>query len=339
MKFDFSTLKCLITLTTFLLVFSCGNNRLDVDVSHVHVELKIKRFDQDLFQYASELNESEIKELQNNYGLFFTDFTNSIINIGNIQSPQAQYHLNAFVNDSYIKEIKIESDELYHDFTPYKKQLLDAFKYYKYYFPKRNIPEIITYISGYNYAIVADENYLGIGLDMFLGTKHEAYARLGLPQYKTDFMTPDYLVSGAMLSWVSTEFELDNTNADLLTEMIHQGKLLYLMDALMPKASNTVKINYTNEQLSWCKNNAEEMWFFFIDNDLLYTKKTSDIIKFMGEAPFIQGFPEGSPGRVGHWIGWQIVKAYMDKNPNTTVEQLMNNNNAQAILTKSKYKP
>ncbi|MFB0926406.1 MAG: hypothetical protein QMB65_14170, partial [Vicingaceae bacterium] len=109
---------------------------------------------------------------------------------------------------------------------------------------------------------------------MFLGKDYAAYKQLGLPQYKTAFMSKEGLVAGAMLGWISTEFEMKEKNADLLTEMIHQGKTLYLLDALMPKASNTLKISYNNEQLKWCKNNEEPVWFYFIDNDLLYTKES-----------------------------------------------------------------
>ena len=107
----------------------------------------------------------------------------------------------------------------------------------------------------------------------------------------------------------------------------------------MPKAPNSIKISYNEAQLNWCDNNEEPVWFYFIDNDLLYTKETTEIIKYMGEAPFIQGFPDGSPGRIGHWLGWQIVKAYMEKNPTITIEKLMLNDNAQQILNASKYKP
>ena len=76
-----------------------------------------------------------------------------------------------------------------------------------------------------------------------------------------------------------------------------------------------------------------------MDNELLYTKENSEIIKFMGEAPFTQGFPEGSPGRIGHYLGWQIVKAYMEKNSEVTISELMQEKDFQKILTKSKYKP
>ena len=335
----FSTLKHLITLLVITMLFSCGNNPLDVDVSNVNVDLKVKRFDQELFGFTTSISPKDVENLHARYGLFFQDFTESVINIGSVKNPNIHFQLNAFKNDSYIKEIKLDVDKSYADFSSYQTDLEDAFRHYKYYFPKKPIPEIITYISGFNYAITTDEKYLGIGLDMFLGSNYEAYSQLGLPQYKTAFMSKEGLVAGAMLGWVSTEFELKEKNADLLTEMIHQGKIIYLLDALMPNAPNSVKISYNNNQLEWCDTNEEPVWFYFIDNKLLYSKESTEIIKYMGEAPFIQGFPEGSPGRIGHWLGWQIIKAYMKKNPTISLHQLMMNNNAQQILNESKYKP
>jgi len=335
----FSTLKHLITLVLLTTLLSCENNPLDIDVKDVKIDLELKRFDQDLFQYNKGISPENVTELSNKYGLFFQDFTESVINVGSIKNPTINHRLNAFTTDTYINEVKIDVANVYSDFSGFETALTEAFKHYKYYFPQKNIPKVITYVSGFNYAITTDKDYLGIGLDMFLGKDYKAYTQLGLPKYKTAFMSKEGLVAGAMLGWVATEFELKEKNADLLTEMIHQGKTLYLMDALMPKASNTVKINYNKTQLEWCTTNVEPVWFYFIDNKLLYTKNTKEIIKYMGEAPFTQGFPEGSPGRVGHWIGWQIVKAYMKKNPTITIQQLMDNNDSQEILNKSKFKP
>ena len=335
----FSTLKPLITLVVILILFSCENKSLVIDVSDINVSLNLKRFDQDLFAYPEGITAENVIELNTNYGVFFEDFTQIVISLGPSKKSKLYRELNDFSKNYYIDKLKVDTDKTYTDFSSYETQLTDAFKHYAHYFPKKKIPELITYISGLNYAITTDESYLGIGLDMFLGSDYPAYAQLSLPQYKTAMMRKENLVSGAMIAWISTEFELQEKNADLLTEMIHQGKTLYLLDALMPEADNTVKISYSEEQLKWCHKNEEPVWYYFIDNDLLYTKETKKIIKYMGESPFINGFPEGSPGRIGHWLGWQIVKAYMKNNPEITIEKLMLNNNAQQLLNASKYKP
>lgn len=337
--FNFSTPKIITVLFIALISFSCENNPLDIDVSNVEIELKVSRFENELFNNSSELTDEKIDQLQKGYGAFFQDFTRNVINIGLSNDPDFSYQLNSFVQDTDIKKLQNDVVQLYTDFTPYQSELENAFKHYKYYFPKKTIPQIITYISGFNYAITTDENYLGIGLDMFLGADYKAYPQLGIPKYKGNYMKKECLVTGAMTGWIATEFELMEAQADLLTEMIHQGKILYLLDALMPVTDITLKISYTKSQMAWCENNEEQIWFYFIDNNLLFTKDTKEILKYMGEAPFTQGFPEGSPGRVGHWLGWQIVKAYMDKKPNTSIGSLMNETDAQKILNQSKYKP
>jgi gliding motility-associated lipoprotein GldB len=339
MKFNFSTSNIIIGLLFSFFIYSCGNNPLDVDVSDIKIDLKVNRFEQDLFSQKVDITTDRVNELNKKYGSFFQDFTINVINIGHPDNPNIPINLHKFISDPDIKEAENNINKLYTDFSPYQAQLNDAFKHYRYYFPKKKIPQVITFNSGFNYAITTDESYLGIGLDMFLGKDYQAYAQLRFPQYKINSMTKQNLVIGAMTGWVSTEFELMETQANLLTEMIHQGKILYLLDALMPKTESYLKISYSEAQLNWCEQNEQTIWFYFIDNNLLYSKETKEIIKYMGETPFTQGFPEGSPGRVGHWLGWQIVKAYMEKNPTITVEQLMQQTDAQQILNQSKYKP
>jgi hypothetical protein len=335
---NLSTAKYLIIITIGLIFYSCKNDPLDIDVSSVDVTLNVKRFDQQLFGYEK-ITDKEVDELAKKYNPFYTAFIENIVSIGNVNDPSVYYYLNNFTHDKNIKSVQKDIDNLYNDFNDYEIGLKEAFQHYKLYFPNKNIPQIIAYNSGFNYAVVTDSSYLGIGLEMFLGDKYPAYKQLGLPQYKIASMTNKHLVSSVMLGWISTEFELEQANADLLTEMVHQGKLLYVLDALIPTEEDSIKINYTNKEVKWSNANEKQVWFYFIDNDLLYTKETKEIIKYMGEAPFIQGFPEGSPGRIGHWIGWQIVKAYMDNNQELSLTDLIKEKDAQKILNKSKYKP
>ena len=333
---NFSTLKYLIIIIIGVIIYSCENT--PVDLSTIHIDMEVKRFDQQLFGYEK-ITDVEVEELAAEYNPFYTAFIENIINIGNVKDPSVYYYLNSFVQDKNVKSVQDDVDSLYKDFSVYEEGLKRAFQHYTHYFPAKNIPQIITYNSGFNYAVVTDSSYLGIGLEMFLGDKYPAYKQLGLPQYKISAMTNKHLVSSVMLGWISTEFELEQANADLLTEMVHQGKLMYILDALMPNEKVEIKMNYTEDEVRWSNANEKQVWFYFIDNDLLYTKETKEIIKYMGESPFIQGFPDGSPGRVGHWIGWEIVKAYMENNKEISLISLIQEKDAQKILNQSKYKP
>lgn len=321
---------------TFL---SCESNPLEIDVSQINIQPQYRHFENDLFKKEANISNNDVEQLQSEYGIFFSDFTSQIINIGDERRSDFIFQLNRFKNDVNLNDVFSDVKKMYGDFSSIQPFITNAFKHYHYYFPEKEIPTIITYISGFNYAIATGENYLGIGLDMFLGSDYKAYDLLAIPKYKSRIMTKDYLVPSVMLGWISTEFEMPIAQPNLLEEMIHQGKILYLLDALLPQEEYYLKLSYTPEQYEWCEQNNKEIWFYFMDNDLLYTKESTQIVKYMGEAPFTQGFPEGSPGRVGHWLGWQIVKAYMKKNPKVSIPELMQEEDLQKILTKSKYKP
>ncbi len=334
----FLILHSLLLLVLSLFIFGCENNHSEVDTSTIQLNLKVNRFEQKLFSYPK-ITDIEVLELKKKYNPFFTHFIENIISISDVNDPSVYYYLNGFKSDAYVLEVQKKVDSVFADFSVQQQQLTESFKLYQHYFPEKNIPEIITFISGFNYAVVTDTAYLCIGLDMFLGNDYKAYSQLGLPQYKIATMTKEHLVTSAVLAWISTEFELNASNADLLTEMIHQGKLLYILDKLTPYEEEYIKMGYTKEQLKWCENNEKQVWFYFVDNELFYTKETKEIIKFMGEAPFVQGFPEGSPGKVGQWVGLQIVKAFMENNTKATLQDLVNEKDAQKILNQSKYKP
>ena len=59
----------------------------------------------------------------------------------------------------------------------------------------------------------------------------------------------------------------------------------------------------------------------------------------MNDAPFTAPVSQDSPGRLGTWLGWQIVDSYMKKNQNIGLKNLMDENNYQKILEESGFKP
>jgi hypothetical protein len=191
-------------------------------------------------------------------------------------------------------------------------------------------------MSGFNYAI--ETSSFSIGLEMYLGNKSPFYEMLQFPAYKRVNMRKEYIVSDLVHAWMEKTFPNTNKSGTLLNQMMYQGKLLYMVDALMPEEQDTIKIGYSKKQLDWCIEN-ENMWGYLIKNKFLYSNEITTVTKFTGEAPFTTGFVKDSPGRTGVWIGWRIVRKYMENNPKVTLQQLMAETDAQKILANSKYKP
>ena len=78
---------------------------------------------------------------------------------------------------------------------------------------------------------------------------------------------------------------------------------------------------------------------FSLRSILEKVRTVPEIKKYTSEGPFTAAFSKAAPPRIGYWIGWQIVRQYMNNNPEVTMQQLMDNNDAQQLLAKSKYKP
>lgn len=328
-----------ILIISILILFSCNNN--NVELSKINISISFKRFEKDLFKISPENFKDSVFYLKNKYPVFYKLFVENIIRVGKSNEISTVYFLKDFVEDPYIRELYEKTDKLYDEknFKIVKEDLTNAFKYYHYYFPKRTIPNIYTFISGFNYAVVVSDSLLGVGLDMFLGKPYTYYKKLNFPKYKYKYMSKKYLTIDMMRAWFLTEFPDSASKGNLLDKMIYYGKILYLLDLCFPNISDDVKIKYSKEEIEWCKSNEKEIWFHLVDNDLLYTQKKSKIVKYIKDAPFTPGFPKGSPGRVGRWVGWQIVKQYMQNNKDITVKKLMFNFNATEILNKSHYKP
>lgn len=328
----------LIFLTAVL--WSCKPNPLKVDISNIKKNIEVVRFDNELFSINANDTINSLIAISSKYPEFFDLFTYKVIQIGGIGDEHFMDAMKLFLTDTMILNVKKLVDAKFSDFEKTEKQLNKAFKYFQYYFPQKKVPTIFAYISGFNQSIVTAENIIGVSLDRYLGRDCEYYQKLNsTPQYRILNMHKEKIVSDVVYAWGITEFENTSKATTLLDNMIHQGKLMYFVDAMLPEMHDSLKIGYTGLQIDWCKRNEAQMWSQLIENKMLYSNKRMDIIRYTNNSPTTSGFPLESPGRTGVWIGWQIVREYMKKFPETTLPDLMQKNNYQQILNDSKYFP
>lgn len=311
------------------------------DVSNIAVDIKIERFDKELFAGKSK-NPAEVNQtLGTKYGVFYDDFMHKIL-----ESKYANNEsLANLYKDQAYTDLTKEVDSVFPDLKAQEAGLNETFKYIKYYYPKARIPKFISFASGFAYQMPVGDNYLGIGLDMFLGKDSKFYRAIveSVPLYLSRRFTPEYIVPRVAETYAHEElFAEPDENKSLLSKMIFQGKVLYFLDQVLPEnMADSTKIGYTTDQLNWAQNFEGDIWAYFLENNFLFETDYQKIQVFLSEGPFTPGLGENrdSAPKLGVWTGWQIVRKYMKENPDVTLQQLMADNDAQKILNKSKYKP
>ncbi|WP_256014382.1 gliding motility lipoprotein GldB [Desertivirga xinjiangensis] len=334
-------------LCSFFLItlgLTACNNRKDVDLSNIDLTVTIERFDRDLGSLKVKTIQQQAPLLQKKYGNFYSDFMDGMLGAGHTADTSYYANLRTILSSRDFNALKDEVDHKYPDMSKQESELTDAFKHVKYYYPGQKLPRLISFFSGFAVQTPIGNDYIGIGLDMFLGADSKFYPaiRQSVPLYISKKFTPENITPRVMETFIREEIfpEPESLNT-LLDRMIYNGKILYFMDATMPAVSDSLKIGYTAAQLDWCKTFEPQIWAYFLENNLLYDTDYMKIQKYLTEAPFTPGIGEKneSAPKLALYIGWQIVKKYMDVNSNIKLQDLMKDPDYQMILSKSKYKP
>ncbi|RYG20855.1 MAG: gliding motility lipoprotein GldB [Chitinophagaceae bacterium] len=341
MNYNAKSYQIYLIFLCALTIFSCKQNKKP-DVSEIKLEIKIDRFDQDLYQFRTKNVQEADALLAKKYGVFYHDFITKMVGTPNLRGEAVLENL--YKGRAYA-DLQHEVDSVYPKLSELENELTETFKYIRYYYPKVKIPRFISFLSGFAYQIPIGENYMGIGLDMFLGKDSKFYPALveSIPRYQSKRFEPNYMVPRITEEFIKEElFKPNDEDQTLLAQMIYHGKILYFMDQVLPEEVNdSVKIGYNGRQLAWAQQFEGNIWGVLIEKDLLYQTDFRKIQVFVTDGPFTAGLGDKSESapKLGAWIGWQMVKKYMAENPEVTLQQLMANNDAQHILIKSKYKP
>lgn len=312
---------------------SNGKHRLDVDVSGVGVaEVVIHRYDADLFRVNQADLRDGLETLKPAYR-FFLD-----ADLGD--SAKLTDMLSYLSNDRNLS-FHAAVDSQYRDIRAVEKDLTLAFRHYVYYFPGFKIPRIYSYISGgdYDYPVQFADSVMLIGFDNYLGTGFKPYVSDGLPVYRIARMTSAHIVPDCMKVLGKITYPEQFPGNTLLEQMINAGKRLLFLDAMVPGADDRVKIGYSPEQYDWIVKNEEHVWAAMIENRMLYSTDGKLIRSLMADGPFTAEFSRDAPARLGEWLGWKIVRKYFENQPDLTLQQVMDEKDAQKILRISGYKP
>ncbi len=324
-----------------LIFFSCNNKKSAPDVSNKKIDVQLKRFDKDLFSIDTNNIPVALNALQQQYGSFLNDYLYNIM-VLTPKPDSVPVKIKMFIHDyGYVyNAVEKRFSNFDDEFSRVKKGL----QYAKYYFPNYKTPaNVITFIGPVEgYANVLTQSGLAVGLQLYLGKDFSVYSSEFItevyPDYQQRRFEPAYIPVNCMKNIVSDIYPEKNGSDPLVYQMIDAGKRMYLLDHFLPQLADSLKTGYTQQQLDGTYDNEADIWNYFVQNNLLFITDPIQIRDYMQDGPKTEVFGKASPGFIGQFIGWQIVKKWMDQHNKTTLPQLIATPEKQ-IYDEAKYKP
>lgn len=308
---------CILTL----LIACADENSLEKEIAAIPLDVNVIRFDQ-VFLDAEPTDLPNLKEA---YPLFFPS---------SISDSTWIYTM----NDPLQKELKQEIDIVFTDFAPVQLAIKSVLQHINFYFPEHNFQEIFAMTSeDYRKKVVLYQDMILIALNTYLGSDHKFYE--GIQQYIKHNFEKEMIPVDIATEFAYTQVQ-PSRERTFLSKMIYYGKVQYIASLLVPKASTAMQFGYTERQEEWAAINEAQIWTYFIEKELLYSTSQKLDARFLNFAPFSKFYLEldnESPGGIGRYIGYNIVKAYMENN-DVSLQNLLRKS-SEDIFNNSKYKP
>lgn len=320
---------------------ACGGDEVgEIDTRTVALDLRIERLDRDLFEASPDSMQAASLMAYATYGEFYRIYIEDILQGAPLDDPRLPMVLRSFTADPDWRSVQQAVDSVLGDLEPQRRAFEEAFKRLKVLFPDRPTPRVITFNSGFNYGIYPTDSVLGIGLEWFIGKDHPVIGLLApeaFPRFVKERMVPGMLVPSAVKGWLLVHYTRDIRGADVLTNLVETGKIMALLDALLPEEPAHMNYAFTPEQLAWCEANEYLIWREIVSNEMLFSKDIEHIGRLMNDGPFTNGLPRESPGHIGEWIGHRMVSAYLRRNAEVDLATLLDLDDPRAVL--EHYKP
>lgn len=323
MNLHFVNRILILFLISFIGVSCQKKNEIEKKIEKMPRELEVVRFDQILYETPID----EFQSVRAKFPQFFSS-----------QMPDS-FYTNKLNNKDY-QNLYRETKKLYHDISDVEEEIKNVLKRLDLYVPDVKQPDKLTTVISevdYQSKFIYTDSVMILSLDMYLGKDHKFYE---FPDYfEATFVREQMLPD--MVTALSEQLIAYPTDRTFLAQIIHHGKRMYMMDLLLPDYPDHVKMAYTKEQLTWCQDNEKDMWRYFIEKNHLYDSDPRLTTRFITPAPFSKfyiGFDNETPGRVGVWLGWQIVRSFVKHNKDVSLQDLIKMS-GKDIFDKSKYKP
>lgn len=328
-------------LLATVVMCGCGNKYQYIPKDIEPVEVEIVRFDSAQLAVRPDSVKVDIQQLYADYEEFMPMFVEGILRIPTEDTAYLCEMYAQFLTDTVMgfSQTNALAQEKFANVDSLQEALNMGFSRLHYLFPDWEIPmTVYLFVSGFNSSVVYNENLMGVGVDMYLGSDYPYYNQL-VYNYQKHTMRKECVAGDLLNLYLAYNISYNSKYNRLLEQMIFRGKQLFLLSELLPDEPEWEVIGYTKEQWQWCERYERAIWNRIMSKRDLFKTESMLLNSYMNDGPFTSEISQESPGRLGLWVGWRIVDSYMRNNEHVTIQELMSDGDAQKILEQSFYKP
>ena len=328
----------LVILAVLLCACHGGRDYFPRDIEEVEVD--IVRFDSAQLAVRPDSVKQDIVQLYADYEVFMPIFVEGILRLPVEDTAYLCEMYSNFLTDTTMgfAQTNALAQSMFADISKLQKSLNIGFSRLHYLYPEWEIPTVYLFVSGFNSSVMYYENIMGVGVDMYLGSDYPYYNQV-VYNYQKQTMRKECVAGDLLNMYIAYQIPYNSKYNRLLEHMIFRGKQMFLLSQLLPDEPAWEIIGYSKEQWDWCKKYEQAIWNRIMEKRDLFKTESMVRVSYMNDGPFTAEISQESPGRLGIWVGWQIVDSYMRNNENVSIKQLIDEGDAQKILEQSFYKP
>ena len=328
----------LVILTVLLCACQGGREYFPKDIEAVEVE--IVRFDSAQLAVHPDSVRQGIEQLYADYEEFMPMFVEGILRLPTEDTAYLCELYGNFLTDTMMGFAQTNAlvQEKFANIDSLQKSINIAFSRLHYLYPEWEIPKVYLFVSGFNSSVMYYDNIMGVGVDMYLGSDYPYYNQV-VYNYQKQTMRKECVVGDMMSMYIANHVAYNSKYNRLLEQIIFRGKQMFLLSQLLPDEPAWEVIGYSKEQWDWCEQYERAIWNRIMEKRDLFKTESTIISSYLNEGPFTAEISQESPGRLGLWVGWQIVDSYMRNNEEVSIQELLSESDAQKILEQSFYKP
>ena len=342
--YTFALMKCIKILLILFILNSCddqSNKRIDKPAKSINVY----RFDQELFSIDSLNIDIKLSEWGDLTHDFIDYYYRDVLEIEGFNYDKTKEQiLFGLHNQDLFQQNKIIGSSIekeFKDFNNLVRSLEDVFRRIHALFPELVVPSAIVTVNGENgYGMTFKSDTIVLCLDRYLGHEFyndnpQMYPPSIVPRYLTKTWDKRYITRDIVENWIDVHFNMYNKKDKFLDYLIYKGKIIYLMLECMPDYDLSNIFKFSKTEYDDCEFNESIVWNEIIKQNYLYSSDfPSSFFHFSNET---EGIPE-SPSRLGYFIGYKIIDAFMTNN-DITIRDLFFNMDSQRIYLQSRYQP